>query len=986
MAFMTAPSTSSTNDVNTAKPAYEVSTVSPHVNTTSPQVSIDNFSDNAINGFEVTTLSAKYEGKESVSTIIRRDTLPGNVEHQGTKISDMAEEQVQTNMDLMVFSDSKQLNTTRFVYTAKTSHPSAHKNMVLRAVLLKSGLTPLNTARYFHQKANTVMGHYYTVRPRAVNIARPYTAPVNVVMVKRVNVVKTSACKPQLGDKGFIDSGCSRHMTGNIAYLSDFKEFDRGYVRFRGGTHGGRISSKGTLKIDCLDFEDVYFVNELKFNLFSVSQMCDKKNYVLFTDTECLVLSPNFKLPDQSQILLKIPRKDNMYSFDMKNIVPKENLTCLVAKATLDESMLWHRRLGHINFKNINKLVKENFVRGLPSKHFENDQTCVACLKGKQHRASLLLGQKVNTASTNINAATLALVMLEGNSVFLITIEIFKALTSFIGFQEIVDFLNRSTLRYALITNPTIYTSQIKQFWQTATVKTLNSREVEIKATIDGHDKTITEASVRSSLQLADADGISNMSTTGIFKQLALMGFKSTGWDQFSSNIATALILADEATFTSVDVDAGGAATTKISLDAGQGSGIIHKTTTGLNDAPLSKVNTPRSAEGSLSQTKLTDLVLKLSKKVEGLETKLKNTKQIYGKISASKEAHSSDISPEDQLEVSSATKILADAGKSDTFLKIVLEVQTYTRRRRDVIDVNTGSKAVNTGSIFLVLLKLLLIMLISHDEEVAQKLYAEELAKDTTRQEQEKNDLEKALELKKHLDERVEVVAKVNQAYDIDWSDPAVLRYHALQNRSFSVAEVKKNMCTYLKNQGGYKQSHFKGMSYEDIRPIFESAWDQNHAFVLKDSEIEKEVMKRPGFDLQQESIKKNKKIEALVISDSEEIISVIPLAVKSPIVNLKSYSKGDVGYYEIHKADGSYKTYIYFSFDDLVLKGDMKIMFEPDGDDAVWKNHHSQKLIERKLYDSCGVHSLMLGEGKERDILLQIDDTWRRHQSKDG
>ncbi|GJW73389.1 putative ribonuclease H-like domain-containing protein [Tanacetum coccineum] len=199
---------------------------------------------------------------------------------------------------------------------------------------------------------------------------------------------QANAGKPQQDDTRFVDSGCSRHMTGNIAYLSDFKEFDGGYVTFGGGAHGGRISGKGTLKTDSLDFEDVYFVNELKFNLFSVSQMCDKKNYVLFTDTECLVLSPNFKLPDESQILLKIPRKDNMYSFDMKNIVPKESLTCLVAKATSDESMLWHRRLGHINYKNINKLVKDNLVIGLPTKCFENDQTCVACLKGKQHRAS----------------------------------------------------------------------------------------------------------------------------------------------------------------------------------------------------------------------------------------------------------------------------------------------------------------------------------------------------------------------------------------------------------------------------------------------------------------------------------------------------------------------------------------------------------------------------------------------------------------------
>ncbi|GJR82041.1 putative ribonuclease H-like domain-containing protein [Tanacetum coccineum] len=95
-------------------------------------------------------------------------------------------------------------------------------------------------------------------------------------------------------------------------------------------------------------------------------------------------------LPDESQVLLKVPRKNNMYNVDMKNIVPKESSTCLVAKATLDESMLWHMRLGHINFKTINKLVKDNLVRGLPTKCFENDQTCVACLKGKQHKVSCL--------------------------------------------------------------------------------------------------------------------------------------------------------------------------------------------------------------------------------------------------------------------------------------------------------------------------------------------------------------------------------------------------------------------------------------------------------------------------------------------------------------------------------------------------------------------------------------------------------------------
>ncbi|GJW72056.1 putative ribonuclease H-like domain-containing protein [Tanacetum coccineum] len=317
---------------------------------------------------------------------------------------------------------------------AKTLHPSSHRNMTPRAVLLKSALKPLSTGRpiylahpkqtvhsarpmthFSNQAQSTIQRPFYkkatltnryfnqkvnTVRPRVVNIASPYTTQVNTVRAKGVNDVKPSACwfwRPTIPNGAslifnrynYIDARgrsnrCSRHMTGNIAYLSYFKEFDGGYVTFMGGAYGGRITGQCTLKTDSLDFEDVHFVNELKFNLFSVSQTCDKKNYVIFTDTECLVLSPNFKLPNESQILLKIPRED----FDMKNIVPKESLTCLVTKATSDESMLWHRRLGHINFKNINKLVKENLVKGLPLKCFENDQTYVACLKGKRHRAS----------------------------------------------------------------------------------------------------------------------------------------------------------------------------------------------------------------------------------------------------------------------------------------------------------------------------------------------------------------------------------------------------------------------------------------------------------------------------------------------------------------------------------------------------------------------------------------------------------------------
>nr|GEV05163.1 putative ribonuclease H-like domain-containing protein [Tanacetum cinerariifolium] len=191
-----------------------------------------------------------------------------------------------------------------------------------------------------------------------------------------------------LKDKGVIDSGCSRHMTGNIYYLSDFEEINGGYVAFGGNPKGGKITRKGKIRTGKLDFYDVYFVKELKFNLFSVSQMYDKKKSVLFIDTECVVLSSDFKLPDENHVLLRVPRKNNMYNVNLKNINPLGDLTCLFAKATLDESNLWHRRLGHINFKTMNKLVKGNLVRGFPSKVFENNHTCVACKKGKQYRAS----------------------------------------------------------------------------------------------------------------------------------------------------------------------------------------------------------------------------------------------------------------------------------------------------------------------------------------------------------------------------------------------------------------------------------------------------------------------------------------------------------------------------------------------------------------------------------------------------------------------
>ncbi|GJZ83802.1 ribonuclease H-like domain-containing protein, partial [Tanacetum coccineum] len=172
--------------------------------------------------------------------------------------------------------------------------------------------------------------------------------------VSAVGGIGKTADYPQraLKNKGIVDSGCFTHMTRNRAYLVEYQDYSGGPVAFGGSK--GYITGKGKIRTRKLDFEDVYFVKKLKkFNLFFVSQMCDKKNKVLFTDSECLVLSPDFKLPDENQIL----KQNNMYSFNLENIVPFGGLACLIAKASADESNKWHRRLGHVNFKNLNKLV-----------------------------------------------------------------------------------------------------------------------------------------------------------------------------------------------------------------------------------------------------------------------------------------------------------------------------------------------------------------------------------------------------------------------------------------------------------------------------------------------------------------------------------------------------------------------------------------------------------------------------------------------------
>ncbi|GJX16010.1 hypothetical protein Tco_0216842 [Tanacetum coccineum] len=109
------------------------------------------------------------------------------------------------------------------------------------------------------------------------------------------------------------------------------------------------------------------------------------------------------------------------------------------------------------------------------------------------------------------------------------------------GFEQIVDFLNANPIRYALMINPTIYTSCIEQLWATVKAKTVNG-EVQLQALVDGKKIIITDSIMRRDLQLEDAEGIDYLPNATIFEQLTLMSAKTNAWNEFSSTMTSAII------------------------------------------------------------------------------------------------------------------------------------------------------------------------------------------------------------------------------------------------------------------------------------------------------------------------------------------------------------------------------------------------------------------------------------------------------------
>nr|GEV40816.1 retrovirus-related Pol polyprotein from transposon TNT 1-94 [Tanacetum cinerariifolium] len=180
----------------------------------------------------------------------------------------------------------------------------------------------------------------------------------------------------------YLDSGCSKHMTGDRSRLRNFvKKFIR-TVRF-GNDHFGAIIGYGDYVIGNSMISKVYYVEGHGHNLFSVKQFYDSNMEVAFKKHSCYVRDSD------GVELIKGSRGSNLYRISVEDMM-KSSLICLLSKASKTKSWLWHHCLNHLNFGTINDLARKDLVRGLPRLKFKKDHLCSACQleKRKKHTHS----------------------------------------------------------------------------------------------------------------------------------------------------------------------------------------------------------------------------------------------------------------------------------------------------------------------------------------------------------------------------------------------------------------------------------------------------------------------------------------------------------------------------------------------------------------------------------------------------------------------
>ncbi|GJR50406.1 hypothetical protein Tco_1400927 [Tanacetum coccineum] len=513
------------------------------------------------------------------------------------------------------------------------------------------------------------------------------------------------------------------------------------------------------------------------------------------------------------------------------------------------------------------------------------------------------------------------------------------SLTSSAGFGRVVDFLRGSNLRYALTTNPTIYDSLLKQFWQTATANTNVDGSLDITATIDTIRYTISEASIRDSIQLEDATGITMLPNEELFEGMGQTGYptngtftfwksfftpqwrylvhhllhcispKSGGWDQFGSNIATALVCLSTAIYVELSP-----CPPSLPPHTEHVPSLNASMEDLLHEVPklISRIEV---GEWHLKQTKLTmgNAIVKLVKKVKKMEGFLKRRNLVL--------TDSEEEEPEAQGRKSQAdpqdSSVQGLVTPSTTKTRSIVKGKEY--REEKSTKVNTGDEQLSTGDeqVSVVGAK----MSASDQDKGQREGKAPMISEETPKKSKEQILQEKLALLIASVDTEHKRRAKLDASAELSKSNARIDE------------DLKERIC---KENGIWKLSQLKSLSFEEVKKEFDklvkqmlkqridetpkkSEKEENRWQERITSSVDKDDSKDSDEDSEQDDFVKGTKTP----------INHVPVAMKTPsIATYRIIKQGEKGAYQIVRKDGTDIVYINFGAIDEVYIYEMILM----------------------------------------------------------
>nr|GEV21482.1 retrovirus-related Pol polyprotein from transposon TNT 1-94 [Tanacetum cinerariifolium] len=482
------------------------------------------------------------------------------------------------------------------------------------------------------------------------------------------------------------------------------------------------------------------------------------------------------------------------------------------------------------------------------------------------------------------------------------------------GFEQIVDFLNAQVIQYALTVNPTIYVSCIKQFSATVSIKKAND-VVKLQALIDRKKVVITKDVIRQDLRLDDADGVECLPIEDIFSELARMGYekpppnaKRTAWNEFSYSMASAVIcLATSRYFNFFNYIF---YIMVRNVDSPSKFHIVKKGFFGVETPLFALMLVQPQAEVEEDNVEVpTAPTLPSPTNVPSPPPQ--------DPITTPSQAQPAPPSSPPQEQPTDTSESSMTSKYFDGDMCYIVPKSCSIRTRQNCSSIR-DSQAQEEGQE------------VRKEEEIKVFWFKEGRKDDDTAATKDVSTAEPTV-----FDDKENVVAEQIQEKHLD----NIRKYQILNSKPVSIAQARKNMIIYLKNMAGYKMEHFRGMTYDKVRPIFEREYNKVHTLFKPDKDVEEPQKKRVAEEtLLQESFKKLKAVEVsgsksthdtptndpkeMSKEDVKNMFEIVPvsefkveaLQVKYPLIDWEIHSKGSRSYWKIIRVGGITEAYQSF------------------------------------------------------------------------